>query len=70
MRMGLDGIPLASPKTGISDYTLELSRALAKLDPDDEFELILPVPFPLSKESIRQTGNTNISLVQFSGMCQ
>ena len=27
------------------DTTPELSRALAKLDPDDEFELISPVPF-------------------------
>lgn len=45
MRIGLDGIPLASPKTGIGHYTLELSRALAKLAPEDEFELLSPVPF-------------------------
>ena len=45
MRIGLDGIPLASPKTGIGHYTLELARALAKLSPGDEFELLSPVPF-------------------------
>lgn len=45
MRIGLDGIPLASTKTGIGHYTLELSRALAEIDPDDEFQLISPVPF-------------------------
>lgn len=50
MRIGIDGIPLASPKTGIGHYTLELSRALARLQPDDEFQLISPVPFSLSPE--------------------
>jgi len=45
MRIGLDGIPLASPKTGIGHYTLELARALAKLAPQEEFELLSPIPF-------------------------
>lgn len=45
MRIGLDGIPLTSPKTGIGHYTLELARALAKIDTDDEFELISPFSF-------------------------
>ena len=45
MRIGLDGMPLASSKTGIGHYTLELARALAKIDPDDEFELISPYSF-------------------------
>ena len=44
MRIGIDGIPLASAKTGIGHYTLELSRALAAIDPDYEFQLISPVP--------------------------
>ena len=43
-KIGIDGIPLASAKTGIGHYTLELSRALAAIDPDDEFQLITPVP--------------------------
>jgi glycosyltransferase involved in cell wall biosynthesis len=44
MKIGIDGIPLASAKTGIGHYTLELSRALAAIDPDDEFQLISPIP--------------------------
>ncbi len=45
MKIGLDGIPLAAAKTGIGHYTLELSQALARLAPTDEFQLISPVPF-------------------------
>ena len=48
MRIGIDGIPLASAKTGIGHYTLELSTALAAIDRNDEFELISPVPFDSS----------------------
>jgi glycosyltransferase involved in cell wall biosynthesis len=43
MRVGLDGIPLASPKTGIGHYTFELAHALARIAPTDEFQLISPV---------------------------
>ncbi len=43
MRIGLDGIPLASPKTGIGHYTFELAHALARVAPTDEFQLISPV---------------------------
>jgi glycosyltransferase involved in cell wall biosynthesis len=50
MRIGLDGIPLASRKTGIGHYTLELARALAKLAPHDQFELLSPVRFISSLE--------------------
>lgn len=45
MRIGIDGIPLLSPKTGIGHYTFELARALAKINPADEFDLISPFPF-------------------------
>src|ERR1700752_4969071 len=45
MKIGLDGIPLAPAKPGIGHYPLELSTALAAIDPTDEFELISPVPF-------------------------
>ena len=43
MRVGIDGIPLATPKTGIGHYTFELARELARLAPADEFELVAPV---------------------------
>jgi glycosyltransferase involved in cell wall biosynthesis len=44
MRVGLDGFPLASPRTGVGHYTFELTRALAEIAPSDQFELISPVP--------------------------
>lgn len=45
MRIGLDGFPLASPKTGVGHYTFELARALARIAPEHQFELIAPVTF-------------------------
>jgi alpha-1,3-rhamnosyl/mannosyltransferase len=47
MRIGIDGIPLATPKTGIGHYTFELARCLARLAPADEFELVAPVALEL-----------------------
>jgi glycosyltransferase involved in cell wall biosynthesis len=44
MRIGIDGIPLATPKTGIGHYTFELARELARMRAADEFELLAPVP--------------------------
>ena len=48
MRIGLDGFPLLTPRTGVGHYTFELARALALLAPSDAFELIAPGPFPSS----------------------
>lgn len=48
MRVGLDGFPLASPRTGVGHYTFELAHALALLAPDDYFELVSPQPFDQS----------------------
>ena len=45
MRVGLDGLPLSEPRTGVGHYTLELARALARIAPSDQFELIAPAPF-------------------------
>ena len=45
MRIALDGIPLATPKTGIGHYTFELARGLARIAPEHEFELVAPVAF-------------------------
>lgn len=44
MRIALDGLPLAKPKTGIGHYTFELARGLAALAPEKEFELVANVP--------------------------
>src|SRR5260370_1876486 len=51
MRIGIDGIPLATPKTGIGHYTFELARSLARLIPGDECQLIAPVPIDLDQEN-------------------
>jgi glycosyltransferase involved in cell wall biosynthesis len=45
MRVGLDAIPLATPRTGVGHYTFELARHLALVAPSDEFELVSPFPF-------------------------
>lgn len=50
MRIGIDGIPLASPKTGIGHYTFELAQSLARLAPADEFDLVAPVPLTLAAD--------------------
>lgn len=44
MRIAIDGIPLAEPKTGIGHYTFELARGLAALVPEHDFELVAHVP--------------------------
>ena len=45
MRIGLDGSPLSQIKTGVGHYTFELAHALARIAPEDEFELISPLPY-------------------------
>lgn len=47
MRIGLDGIPLTTVKTGVGHYTFELAQALALSAPQHEFRLISPSSFDL-----------------------
>lgn len=42
MRIALDGMPLASPLTGVGHYTAELARNLAAVAPADSFTFISP----------------------------
>src|SRR5713101_2373512 len=64
MRVGLDGYPLLTPRTGVGHYTLELARALALIAPSDQFELVAPVPFPSSVvEAIRRNCPDNLRAV-------
>ena len=44
MDVGLDGIPLSQSLTGVGHYTLELAHALARIAPEDRFELVSPLP--------------------------
>lgn len=63
MRVGIDGFPLASPKTGIGHYTFELARSLAQIAPDDRFELISPLPF--SDSSVQEIQQASLSNLGF-----
>ncbi|PYS50866.1 MAG: glycosyltransferase family 1 protein [Acidobacteria bacterium] len=54
MLVGLDAIPLASPRTGVGHYTFELARHLALIAPEIEFQLVSP--FPLAYEVQREAG--------------
>ena len=54
MRVGLDGLPLTSLKTGVGHYTFELARALAIVEPSTTFELIYPSTYPTI--SLLETG--------------
>src|SRR5215218_10426100 len=42
MNIALDGMPLASPLTGVGHYTVELARNLAVVAPSDSFTFIEP----------------------------
>jgi glycosyltransferase involved in cell wall biosynthesis len=55
MLIGLDGLPLTSPKTGVGHYTAELARALAEAAPDYRFELAYPSTYPPLAEGDVQT---------------
>ncbi len=46
MRIGLDGLPLTTPKTGVGHYTFELAVALARSQPSSHFELSYPSTYP------------------------
>jgi glycosyltransferase involved in cell wall biosynthesis len=46
MRVGLDGLPLTSLKTGVGHYTFELARAMASVEPSSSFALIYPSTYP------------------------
>src|SRR5712691_9301290 len=46
MHIGLDGLPLTSPKTGVGHYTFELALALARVEPSSGFEVLYPSSYP------------------------
>lgn len=50
-------MPLAQPRTGVGVYTFELARALAATAPQDEFELISPLPFEPSLDTDHKPAN-------------
>jgi glycosyltransferase involved in cell wall biosynthesis len=50
MNIGLDGIPLTAPKTGVGHYTFELASALARVAPESSFEVVYPSNLPTVSE--------------------
>ena len=62
MRIGIDGMALAQPKTGVGTYTFELARALASAGaPQDQFQLISPLPF--APPVLAETPPANLQLI-------
>jgi glycosyltransferase involved in cell wall biosynthesis len=62
MNIALDGMPLASPLTGVGHYTFELARSLALASPSDRFTLVSPLPAsPSNLELIKQRAPENLS---------
>lgn len=66
MLIGIDGLPLCEPKTGVGHYTFELVRALALLTPEDNFELVSHTAFAsqVKEETAQSTLPANLSFVQ------
>ncbi len=63
MHIGLDGIPLATPKTGIGHYTFELAQGLARLAPAHEFELVAPVKLDVDADGAGESVQPNLRAV-------
>src|SRR5258705_13067482 len=57
MHLGLDALPLASPKTGVGHYTFELARALASIKPSSTFKLVYPSTYPEIRLSEEEDGS-------------
>jgi glycosyltransferase involved in cell wall biosynthesis len=66
MRIGIDGQPLSQAWTGIGHYTFELACALARLDTQNEFELISPRPFADQTAAVEKNLPPNLRLVHLS----
>ena len=65
MRVGLDGLPLTSLKTGVGHYTFELARALASVESSSLFEIVYPStysPINLGKTGMERELPANLKL--------
>jgi len=63
MLIGLDGIPLTFPKTGVGHYTAQLVRALASIAPEHEFRFIYPSLFSAAKFQL-ENSSPNVTAVR------
>lgn len=64
MLIGLDGIPLLFPKTGVGHYTAQLADALARIAPEHEFRLLYPSSFPVADLRFDGTPPRNLGAVR------
>lgn len=64
MVIGLDGIPLTFPKTGVGHYTAQLAHALATIAPEHEFRLVYPSSFPAASFEFDSSPPHNLSSVR------
>jgi len=46
MHIGIDGLPLTAPKTGVGHYTFELACALASAEPSSQLQIVYPSSYP------------------------
>lgn len=60
MLVGIDGISLSEPLTGVGHYTMELARALSSSFSQDEFEIVSPRDFIESIEDEKFSANLNL----------
>jgi glycosyltransferase involved in cell wall biosynthesis len=64
MLIGLDGIPLTLPKTGVGHYTAQIARALALTAPQYEFRLVYPSRFSANSFQADSTAPANLSALR------
>ena len=64
MLIGLDGIPLTFPKTGVGHYTAQLAKAVAAIAPEHEFRLIYPSSFPAASFQLDSPTPHNLGSVR------
>ena len=64
MLIGLDGIPLLFPKTGVGHYTAQLADALARIAPEHEFRLVYPSSFPAADLHFDNSHPSNLGTVR------
>jgi glycosyltransferase involved in cell wall biosynthesis len=67
MLIGLDGLPLTEPKTGVGHYTFELAAALAAAQPSSQFEIVYPSTYPAIEGVATQAspaGNLRLTCVK------
>lgn len=64
MLIGLDGIPLTFPKTGVGHYSAQLANALATIAPEHQFRLVYPSSFPASSFQFDSSPPRNLSALR------